>query len=88
MTTFKVINAEVYGKYLLRVTFDNNEVKLFNIRPYLKGEIFKPLNDPDEFAKFHIDELGSIEWDSGASLSFDTLYIAGTIENGLSITSM
>ncbi|WP_017752696.1 hypothetical protein [Clostridium tyrobutyricum] len=29
--------------------------------------------DPEEFEKFHIDKLGSIEWDSSTSLNFDTL---------------
>lgn len=72
---FKVIDAKVFNNHTLIITFSNNEVKLFDIKPYLKEEVFISLKDITNFSNFHIDELGSIEWESGASLSFNTLYI-------------
>lgn len=75
MNTFKVKNAEVLNRYILKLTFINNEIKLFDIQPYLDGYVFKPLKEKSNLLDFTIDEFGSIECSCGASLSYDTLYI-------------
>ncbi|WP_254903628.1 DUF2442 domain-containing protein [Clostridium tyrobutyricum] len=51
------------------------EKKIFDMKPYLKYPIFKPLNNLEEFKKFSIVD-GTIEWMCGAELSSDTFYLA------------
>ncbi|MBV4418609.1 hypothetical protein KM800_04605 [Clostridium tyrobutyricum] len=49
MTIFKATKTEVYDSHTLRVTFYNNEIKLFDTGHYLNRRIFKILNDLKSF---------------------------------------
>jgi hypothetical protein len=72
----KIINAVMHENHTLTITFENNEVKMFDIVPYLRYEIFEPLKNIEEFKKFHLD-FGTVCWECGAELSRDTFYIQG-----------
>lgn len=73
--TFKIVDIKVLNDYLLLVTFENKEVRVFDMKPYIDyGPVFRPLKDYDKFKDFII-EYGCIEWSSGASLHYDTVYI-------------
>lgn len=67
-------SVEILKEYNLMITFVNGEVKVFNMKKYLKYPIFKPLNDENEFRAFSIID-GTIEWKCGAELSNDTFYL-------------
>ncbi|MDU1442510.1 MAG: DUF2442 domain-containing protein [Clostridium cochlearium] len=71
-----IIKAKVLKDYKLIITFSNNEKKIFDMNPYLKYPVFKPLYNKDEFENFSIVD-GTIEWNCGADLSNDTFYIRG-----------
>ena len=60
--------------YTLTLTFTNNEVKVFNMKPYLNKGIFKELNDKSLFNSVK-PFLGSIQWKNGQDLCPDTLYM-------------
>lgn len=75
-----VVNAETLQEYKLLLTFANGEVKIFNMKPYLKYPVFKPLMDEMEFKEYSIID-GTVEWKCGAELSTDTFYIEGTEYN-------
>ena len=68
-----VIDAQYLSDYKIKVTFDNGEEKIADCRPWLKGEIFEPLQDPNYFQKFFVDGW-SISWPNGADIAPETLY--------------
>ena len=71
-----VYSAITHENHTLTITFENGEVKTFDMKPYLKYEVFEGLKNIEEFKKFHID-FGTVCWDSGEGLSNDTFYIKG-----------
>jgi hypothetical protein len=60
--------------YSITLTFTNNEVKTFDMKPYLNIGIFKELNDRHLFNTVK-PFLGSIQWKNGQDLCPDTLYM-------------
>ena len=60
--------------YTLTLTFDNNEVKIFDMKPYLNKGIFKELRDMGLFKSVK-PFLGSVQWKNGQDLCPDTLYL-------------
>lgn len=70
-------NVEILKEYKLLLTFSNDEVRLFDIKPYLKYPVFKALNSESELNMFSIVD-GTIEWKCGAELSADTFYLGSS----------
>ncbi len=60
--------------YTLTLTFTNNEVKIFDVKPYLEKGIFRELKDLSLFNSVK-PFLGSIQWQNGQDLCPDTLYL-------------
>lgn len=69
----KAIDVKVLENYQLEILFDNNQIKIFNVKPYFKFKIFKELEDINKFNKVKVSGL-SIEWDNGADICPDELY--------------
>jgi len=69
----KAIYVKPLKDYMLEVQFDNNEIKLFDVKPYLKGEWFVQLKDIKKFNTVHVAGL-SIEWEGGQDICPDDLY--------------
>jgi hypothetical protein len=59
--------------FTVTLTFSNNEVKVFDVKPYLNIGIFKELKDPQLFNSVK-PILGSIQWKNGQDLCSDALY--------------
>lgn len=59
--------------YTLLLTFDNNEVKIFDVKPYLDKGIFKELKEESNFNSVHVS-FDTIEWSNGADICPETLY--------------
>lgn len=78
--TPRVEKVKTLSEYRILVTFENGEKKLFDLKPYLEYEVFKPIKNVDEFNKIFID-FGTVCWKCGADLSRDTLYIKGVDYN-------
>ena len=74
----KVKNVTPHEDYKLNLVFDNNEVRLFDVKPYLEKGIFCELKDPAYFnsVKLFFD---SIQWPHGQDFDPDHLYIEGQI---------
>jgi len=62
--------------FMLHIGFNNGEVRLFDVKPYLNRGIFSELKDLAMFNTVRPDGL-SIEWANEASLSPDTVYLNG-----------
>ena len=62
--------------YLL-VTFDNNEQKIVDIKPHMKG-VLEKLRDPEFFKQVFVDpELETVCWPGELDLDPDNLYKQG-----------
>ena len=66
----KAIDVKVLNNYELEIKFDNNERKIFDVKPYFKFKIFNELKNYEEFKKVQISGL-SIEWKNGADICPD-----------------
>lgn len=59
--------------YQLRLTFENGQVRLFDMKPYLSIGVFKALKHPADFESAKV-VYGSVQWKGGQDLCPDTLY--------------
>ena len=57
---------------MLYITSDDGRTGMFDVRPYLKSEAFKPLKNWREFSRVRNGGY-FIEWRCGADLSADTI---------------
>ncbi len=69
----KAIEVDALENYILRIKFDNNEIKYFDVKPYLKYKAFEKVKDENNFKKVKISGL-SIEWYNGPDICPDELY--------------
>ncbi len=60
--------------YTLILTFTNDEVRIFDMKPYLGIGIFKELKDKSKYNSVR-SFLGSVQWQTGQDLCPDTLYM-------------
>lgn len=79
-----VIKVTALPDYRLVITFDDHRQFEFDMAPYLYGEMFEPLKDPQFFNLVTVDpDFGCICWPNGADLAPDYLYMlmeASTME--------
>ena len=59
--------------YTINIVFDNEEEKVFDVKPYLDKGIFKELKDPNVFKSVRTF-MGSVQWRHGQDFCPDTLY--------------
>ncbi len=69
----RVKTAEPIPDYRLLLTFNNNEHKIFDVKPYLSKGIFTSLKDIKLFNSVKVFN-GSILWPGDLDLCPDTLY--------------
>ena len=58
--------------FTLYIKSENGREGMFDLKPYLDSEAFKPLKDKREFERIY-NRNYFIEWDCGADLSADTI---------------
>jgi hypothetical protein len=62
-----VISVDLIGTYSLRVGFNDGSSREIKLEPFLEGEIYGPLRNPDVFAEVKIDpEVRTLVWPNGA----------------------
>jgi len=59
--------------YNLELTFENNEIKIFDVKPYLDTGLFKALKDEKIFNMVKVS-YDTIEWPNKADLDPEVLY--------------
>ena len=59
--------------YKIRVVFENDEVKIFDVKPYLETGIFKELKDIEIFNTVRVS-FDTVEWSNGADLDPEEIY--------------
>jgi hypothetical protein len=70
----RVKSVEPTKDYLLKIVFNNDEKKLFDIKPYLDFGLFSELKDLALFQTAKA-ELGTVIWNNGLDICPDTLYL-------------
>ena len=61
--------------YVIRVTFEDGEVRDVDIEPILDGPVFGPLRDPAKFAEAHLHpEHGVPAWPGDVDLDKEVIY--------------
>lgn len=68
-----VIKVTALPNYMLDLTFDNGEHRIFDVKPYIKGSWFGQLKDPGVFNTVKANGY-SVEWSDGQDLCPDDLY--------------
>ena len=82
--TPQVIGVEPQAEHKVLLTFDNREVKVFDMQPYInRSSFFKQLEDEEYFKTVRVS-LGSIQWKNGQDLSPHTLYSKSKLISSLS----
>ena len=69
----RAIDVKPLDNYRLLLTFDNQERKIFDVKPYIRGSWFGQLKNPDVFNAVRIAGL-SVEWPDGQDICPDCLY--------------
>lgn len=69
----RAIDVKILKDYNLEITFDNNEKRILDVKPYFKFKIFQELKDKNKFSTVKVAGL-SIEWENGADICPDELY--------------
>ncbi|MCU0542703.1 MAG: DUF2442 domain-containing protein [Oscillatoriaceae cyanobacterium Prado104] len=76
----KVIKVEPLPNYQLRLTFNNGEIRRFDVTPYLEKGIFTELQSIEYFQQVKLC-FGSIQWPHEQDFSRDTLYLTSQLED-------
>ena len=63
----KIIKVEAKEKYVLYLTFDNGEVKRYDMSDKLQG-IFESLRNESKFKSVFLDEFGNVAWNIDESI--------------------
>ena len=79
----RILNVLPLENHTLAVTFEDQMTRYCSIAQYLHQEAFAALVDPVAFAKVRNGGY-FIEWESGADLSADTLFIDSRETPGIS----
>ncbi len=68
-----IIDVKSLPDYQLELTFENNERRVFDVKPYLEKGIFAELTDRKIFESVRVS-FDTIEWENGADLDPELLY--------------
>lgn len=75
------IKVEPLSRHRLRISFDNGEVRIFDVEPYIKGSWFGELEEWDVFRNVSVNGH-SVEWAGGQDIFPDDLYYNSYADDG------
>ena len=67
------VKVEALENYQMIVTFDNDEIKIFDVKPYIKGTWYGELADKNYFRGAFVNGY-TVEWPNGQDICPDELY--------------
>ena len=68
-----VNKVQPLNDYTLELTFENNETRIFDVKPYLYTGLFKTLKDEKLFKRVTVS-YDTIAWPNGVDLDPEVLY--------------
>lgn len=69
----KTVEVLPCDDYTLNVTFDNDEIRIYDMSDKLVG-IFEILKDKAKFYEVFIDEVGNIAWDKDKNIDSEKVW--------------
>ena len=72
-----VVSVVAIPNHFLRLSFENDEIRIFDVSPFLDKGIFKELKDYNYLKQVSV-AFGSVEWPHEQDFSHDTLYLLST----------
>ena len=69
----KIVKVKLLDDYKLELTFDNNVIKIKDMKPLLNKGVFKKLKNKEIFNSVKIS-FGTVYWDEEVDLCADYLY--------------
>ena len=84
-----ICGVEYDSGYKLRLTFEDESVRIVDLEEHLGGQVFEPLKNPRRFRSARLDsDLDTVVWDNGADMSPDFLYEIGVpVKEGTRVVS-
>jgi hypothetical protein len=73
----RVIDVEYIEDFTMKLEFSNGEIKTVNFLPLLKGNIYEPLKERENFIQFGLTDW-TLEWYNGADFAPEYLHKVGT----------
>lgn len=70
----KIKNVRANNDYTLTITFDNDEVRLYDMTDTINQGVFKILQDKDKFNQVYLDDSGVISWDKDSSIDSNIVW--------------
>ncbi|MEL7359370.1 MAG: DUF2442 domain-containing protein [Cyanobacteria bacterium J06560_6] len=74
----KVSQVEALANYRLKLSFDNGEVRVFDVTPYVSKGVFQALQAVDYFKQVK-PFFGGVQWPQEQDFSADTLYLESVV---------
>lgn len=68
-----VVRVKVYPDYLLKIEFDNGEIRGFDMAPYMEQKPWIKLKPNNAFYSAHVDN-GTVVWSGNIDIDPETLY--------------
>lgn len=70
------VKAEAQNDFYIKIEFDNGDIKLFDVRPYIKGSWYGKLSDVEYFQQVKVDGF-TVTWPDGQDLCPDEIFELG-----------
>jgi len=71
----RIIDFKVTGDHSLLLTFSDGLSRDIDFLPALKGNLYKPLRQPEYFRQVKLnEEIGNVEWPNEADFNPETLH--------------
>jgi len=68
-----VVKVKPLAEYKLSLEFENQEIRIFDVTPYLEMGVFRQLKDKNIFSRAFIDG-GTVMWPGEIDIAPETLY--------------
>lgn len=81
MTSYYPIEVEVLEDYCLKILFDNEEQRIFDVKPYLSDPFFQAISDKCVFSRARVNPI-TVEWDGDIDICPDELYYNSVLCEG------
>jgi Protein of unknown function (DUF2442) len=78
----EINKAKLVNGFIIALRFNDGTQKHVDISQWFKGPVFRPLKDPEFFAKFFV-EGGTLAWPNGVDIAPESLYDAADVRSAI-----
>ena len=76
----RIDSVEPLDPYVIKVTFRNGVIKIYDCSPLLDEEVFEPLRNKGFFLNVHVDNGGyGVIWNDRVDLSESEIWTNGSV---------